>query len=259
MDNMIELIDVYKKLGDSQILAGMDLAVQRGETMVIIGRSGTGKSITLKHIVGLLEPDSGEVIVDGTDVAGADRKTLLKLRSKMGVLFQSGALIHWMSVRDNVALPLRELGGYTQRQVRAIVREKLDLVELRGAGNLTPDKISGGMKKRAALARAISRDPEIILYDEPTAGLDPVIARSINELIVDLQKKLGVTSVVVTHDMRSAYHIGDRIAMLHKGRIIQVGTPEQIRNTTDPVVRQFIEGESRGPLTDEAPRIAASG
>jgi len=249
---MIELIDVYKKLGSRQVLAGVDLHVRSGETMVIIGRSGTGKSIALKHIVGLMRPDSGEVIVDGINVGTADRKRLLKLRAKMGVLFQSGALIHWMTVAENVALPLRELGGYDEKQIRGIVREKLDLVELSGAGQLTPDKISGGMQKRAALARAIARNPEIILYDEPTTGLDPVIARAINDLIVGIQKKLGVTSVVVTHDMDSAYSIADRIAMLHAGRIIEIGTPEEIKNTGDPAVRQFIEGGISGPLTDEA-------
>jgi phospholipid/cholesterol/gamma-HCH transport system ATP-binding protein len=258
MDNVIEIIDVHKKLGANPVLVGMNLTVRRGETMVIIGRSGIGKSVTLKHIIGLLDPDSGRVIVDGIDVPGANRKTLLKLRSKMGVLFQGGALIHWMTVSENVALPLRELGGYTEEQIRATVREKLDLVELRGAGNLTPDKISGGMQKRAALARAISRDPEIILYDEPTAGLDPVIAHSINDLIVSLQKKLGVTAVVVTHDMSSAYQIADRIAMLHEGRIIQQGTPQEIRITTNPVVRQFIEGAPSGPLTDELPWTSTS-
>ncbi len=255
MDYVIELIDVYKKLGTTQVLAGVDLGIRRGETMVIIGRSGIGKSITLKHIVGLMTADAGKVIVDGVDVGACDRKGLLKLRLKMGVLFQSGALIHWMTVGENVALPLRELGGYDEKQVRAIVQEKLDLVELSGAENLTPDMISGGMQKRAALARAIARDPDIILYDEPTAGLDPVIAHAINALIISIQKKLGVTSVVVTHDMDSAYSIANRIAMLHAGKIIQVGTPEEIRNTTDPVVRQFIEGVITGPLTEKPPKV----
>ena len=258
MDYMVELIDVYKKLGLTQVLAGLDLHVRRGETMVIIGRSGIGKSIALKHIVGLMRPDSGKVIVNGINVAAADHKALLKLRSKMGVLFQSGALIHWMTVAENVALPLRELGGYDEKQVRATVREKLDLVELSGAGNLTPDKISGGMQKRAALARAIVRNPEIILYDEPTTGLDPVIAHAINELVVNIQKKLGVTSVVVTHDMNTAYYVADRIAMLHVGKITQVGTPEEIKNTKDPVVRQFIEGAISGPLANDTPEAVAS-
>jgi len=255
---MIQLIDVHKKLGATQVLAGVDLQVRRGETMVIIGRSGIGKSITLKHIIGLIRPDSGKVIVNGVDVGAADHRELLKLRAKMGVLFQSGALIHWMTVAENVALPLRELGGYDEKQIRTIVQEKLDLVELSGAGNLTPDKISGGMQKRAALARAIVRDPEIILYDEPTTGLDPVIAHAINDLIVNIQKKLGVTSVAVTHDMNSAYYIADRIAMLHLGKITQVGSPDDIKNTNDPVVRQFIEGKIRGPLAERTSRPAAT-
>ena len=251
MDNVIEFINVRKRLGPRQVLDGMDLRIRRGETMVIIGRSGIGKSVTLKHIVGLMRPDSGEVIVDGIDVGAANHATLLRLRSKMGVLFQSGALIHWLTVADNVALPLRELGGYTEKQIEAIVLEKLDLVDMRASAQLTPDKISGGMQKRAALARAIVRDPEIILYDEPTAGLDPVLANITTELITGIQKRLGVTSLVVTHDMQSAYVMADRIAMLHAGRVIQVGTPQEIRHSTDVAVRQFIEGRTDGPLTDD--------
>ncbi|HUS58332.1 MAG TPA: ABC transporter ATP-binding protein [Planctomycetota bacterium] len=252
MDYVIELVDVHKKLGRKQVLAGVNLQVSRGETMVIIGRSGTGKSVMLKHIIGLLAPDAGKVFVDGVNVLGGRREDLLKMRARMGVLFQSGALIHWMTVAENVALPLRELGGYEESQIRGIVEEKLDLVELRGSGNLTPDKISGGMQKRAALARAIVRDPEIILYDEPTAGLDPVTGKTIDELIVSIQRRLGVTSVVVTHDMDSAYGIADRIAMLHNGLIMQVGTPDEIRNSTEPAVRQFIEARTSGPLTDDS-------
>jgi len=253
MDSMIQLIDVHKQLGGKKVLDGLDLEVLRGETMVIIGRSGTGKSIMLRHIMGLMRPDSGQVIVDGVDVATASRRTLLSLRTKMGVLFQSGALIHWLTIGDNVALPLRELGGYDETQIRRIVKEKLDLVELRNAENLLPEQMSGGMQKRAALARAIVRDPEIILYDEPTSGLDPVIAHTIDELIRSIEQKLGVTSVVVTHDMESAYRIGDRIAMLHRGNIVQVGTPDEIKETDDPVVRQFIEGRTEGPLKEEIP------
>ena len=251
MDTVIEFIDVYKSLGKRKVLDGLNLQVRRGETMVIIGRSGIGKSVTLKHIVGLMKADSGKVMVDGTDMGTANHREILRLRSKMGVLFQSGALIHWLTVAENVALPLRELGGYDERQIQTIVREKLDMVDLRGASDLTPDQISGGMQKRAALARAIARDPEIILYDEPTAGLDPVIANITVELITDIQKRLGVTSVVVTHDMPSAYEMADRIAMLHAGKIIQIGSPADIKNTTDPAVKQFIEGHTSGPLNDD--------
>ena len=258
MDTLIEFIDVHKRLGKKKVLDGLNFQVRRGETMVIIGRSGTGKSVALKHIVGLMKPDRGKVMVDGTDMGAASRNEILRLRAKMGVLFQSGALIHWLTVAENVALPLRELGGYDERQIQSIVREKLDLVDLRGASDLTPEQISGGMQKRAALARAIARDPEIILYDEPTAGLDPVIAKITVELIASIQKRLGVTSVVVTHDMGSAYAVADRIAMLHGGKIIQMGTPDEIKNTTDPAVRQFIEGRTSGPLTDDADqRISA--
>jgi len=251
MDYVIELVDVHKQLGKKKVLAGLNLRIGRGETMVIIGRSGTGKSVMLKHIIGLMRPDSGKVIVDGLNVVDGRHNDLLKLRGRMGVLFQSGALIHWMTVAENVALPLRELGGYDEAQIRGIVEEKLDLVDLRGSENLTPDKISGGMQKRAALARAIVRDPEIILYDEPTAGLDPVTGKTIDELIVSIQRRLGVTSVVVTHDMDSAYAIADRIAMLHNGSVVQVGTPDEIKTSTEPAVRQFIEARTSGPLTDE--------
>jgi len=253
MDSMIKFIDVHKQLGERKVLDGLNIDVFRGETMVIIGRSGTGKSIMLRHIMGLMLPDSGHVIVDGVDVATASRRTLLTLRTKMGVLFQSGALIHWLTIGGNVALPLREVGGYDETQIRRIVKEKLDLVELPNAENLLPEQMSGGMQKRAALARAIVRDPEIILYDEPTSGLDPVIANTIDELIRSIEQKLGVTSVVVTHDMESAYRVGDRIAMLHRGSIIQVGTSSEIRETSDPVVRQFIEGKTEGPLKEEVP------
>ena len=253
MDPVIQLIDVHKSFGGRAILAGLDLEVQRGQTMVIIGRSGIGKSITLKHIIGLVRPDSGKVIVDRVDVGSANHKQLLELRSKMGVLFQSGALMHWLTVAENVALPLRELGGHSEGRIREIVEEKLALVELRGAEDLRPDQISGGMQKRAALARAIARGPEIMLYDEPTSGLDPVIAHATDELILSIQEKLGVTSVVVTHDMNSAYTIANRIAMLHEGSIEQEGTPDEIRNTANPVVRQFIHGLTKGPLTDTSP------
>jgi phospholipid/cholesterol/gamma-HCH transport system ATP-binding protein len=217
--------------------------------MVIIGRSGSGKSVTIKHMVGLLRPTRGTVLVDGTDVTALDKTGIFALRRKFGVLFQSGALINWLSVYDNVALPLREHTKLGADEIEKKTLEKLRLVELDEHGDKMPSDISGGMKKRAGLARAIVLDPEILLYDEPTSGLDPVLASRINRLIIDVKEKLGVTSVVVTHDMDSAYKIADRIAMLYEGRIVQVGTPDEIRKSNDPVVRQFVEGRIEGPMT----------
>ena len=248
---MIELIDLHKTLGGKKVLDGLTLNVERGETMVIIGRSGSGKSITFKHIVGLLKPDSGQVLVDGIDVVSANSTKLAEVRQRLGVLFQSGALINWLSVFDNVALPLRELSALTEEQIRHVVETKLSMVEMDHAGDLMPDSISGGMRKRAGLARSLVLSPEIMLYDEPTSGLDPVIANRINELIIDMQRRLNITSIVVTHDMQSAFMIADRIAMLFGGRIIQVGTPREIQSTRDPIVRQFIEGKTRGPVGEE--------
>jgi phospholipid/cholesterol/gamma-HCH transport system ATP-binding protein len=246
---MITLRDVHKQLAGQAVLNGVDLEIERGETMVIIGRSGSGKSVTIKHMVGLLRPTRGTVLVDGTDVTALDKTGIFALRRKFGVLFQSGALINWLSVYDNVALPLREHTKLGADEIEKKTLEKLRLVELDEHGDKMPSDISGGMKKRAGLARAIVLDPEILLYDEPTSGLDPVLASRINRLIIDVKEKLGVTSVVVTHDMDSAYKIADRIAMLYEGRIVQVGTPDEIRKSNDPVVRQFVEGRIEGPMT----------
>ncbi len=245
---MIKIQDLHKKLGDRVILNGMNLDIERGETMVIIGRSGSGKSVTLKHMVGLLTADSGMVMVDGVDVSRLDASGLFELRKKFGVLFQSGALINWLSVYDNVALPLREHTRLRPDEIDRIVNEKLGLLDMAEHADKMPSDLSGGMKKRAALARAIVLAPEILLYDEPTSGLDPIMAARINELIVDVKRKLAVTSIVVTHDMDSAYKVADRIAMLYEGRIIQVGTPDEIRSSRDPVVRQFVEGNAEGPI-----------
>jgi phospholipid/cholesterol/gamma-HCH transport system ATP-binding protein len=218
---------------------------------VIIGRSGSGKSVTLKHIVGLLFPDRGTVRVFGKEMARLSRDELLAIRLKIGYLFQSGALINWLRLEDNVALPLiTHRKRLKKREVRERVREKLEMVELGSAASKYPSEISGGMKKRAGLARAIILDPEIILYDEPTSGLDPVMASSINDLVINTRERLGVTQVVVTHDMESAFRIADRIAMLYEGRIVEEGTPEAIRTSTNPIVRQFITGSTSGPITN---------
>jgi phospholipid/cholesterol/gamma-HCH transport system ATP-binding protein len=246
---MIELAGVHKKLGGRRILQGVDLTVEQGETMVIIGRSGSGKSVTLKHMIGLMVPDSGTVRVDGTEWAHLDKQGVFDLRRKFGVLFQSGALLNWMTVFDNVALPLREHTDLPDEKIEEAVCQKLSLVDLQEHGGKTPADISGGMKKRAGLARAIVMDPEILLYDEPTSGLDPVLSSTINELINSVKKELGVTSVVVTHDMSSAYAIADRIAMLYEGEVIQVGTPDEIRDSDNEIVHQFVEGLTDGPIS----------
>jgi phospholipid/cholesterol/gamma-HCH transport system ATP-binding protein len=249
----IELCDLTKSLGGKVVLDGVSLAVQRGETLCIIGGSGAGKSVTLKHIVGLLRPDRGFVKIDGVDVTNSQNGHLAEARRKIGFLFQGAALLNSMNVFENVALPLREHESLREPEIKARVDRTLGLVGLSEAGEKFPAEISGGMKKRAGLARAIIREPQIILYDEPTAGLDPVIGSTINDLILDMQKKLGVTSVLVTHDMSSAFRVSNRIAMLLRGKIVKLGTPEEFKSSDDPVVRQFIYGESEGPLTKERP------
>jgi len=250
---MIELVNVYKAFGPKQVLNGLDLHVERGETFVIIGRNGIGKTVTFKHIMGLMKPESGQVLIEGHDITQMGEHDLIAVRDKFGMVFQGCALLNWLTVAQNVALPLRERTRMSRRDIDRVVAEKLELMSLQTAGHLYPAECSGGMKKRAAISRAIVRDPEIILYDEPTAGLDPIMATTVNELIIELRGKLHITSIVVTHDMASAYMIADRIGMLSGGKIIEIGTPDQIRNTTNPTVRQFIEGHTTGPLEAERP------
>lgn len=245
---MIELVNVSKKLDRRTVLDEISLNIEKGETFVIIGQSGAGKTTILRHIAGFFDPDLGDVFIGGEKMNGVSSRKRAKLRDRMGFLFQSGALINWLNVRDNVALPLVEHKLGTKSVIDNIVEEKLKLLQLSEDGDKMPSDISGGMKKRVGLARAIVRNPDIILYDEPTSGLDPVMSAKINDLIVRMQGELGVTSVVVTHDMDSAYYIADRIAMLYEGRIIECGTPEQIRSSDNPVVRQFIEGSLEGPI-----------
>ena len=244
----IEFGDVWKTLGRKEVLRGVTLSVGQGESLVIIGRSGTGKSVLLKHVVGLLHPDRGTVRVNGLDIAALAERELFELRETMGMLFQAGALFDSMTVGENVGLALREHTPMPEPQIEMVVKEKLTLVGLAATEPQRPSSLSGGMKKRAALARALAMNPKIMLYDEPTTGLDPITADVINRLIRRLHDRLGITSIAVTHDMRSAYHIADRIAMLHEGRIHAIGTPAEIQATKDPIVRQFIEGSSEGPL-----------
>jgi phospholipid/cholesterol/gamma-HCH transport system ATP-binding protein len=239
---MIELINVSKAFGPHKVLDRLNLTIRDGETMVIIGRSGGGKSVLLKHIIGLVRPDEGQVIVDGQEISKMEDKPLLKFRLKMGMLFQGAALFDSMTVGENVAFALSEHTVMSDDQIRSRVKECLALVGLKEIEHLKPAELSGGMKKRVSLARALAIQPTIILYDEPTTGVDPLMADTINRLIIQLHDKLKVTGVVVTHDMASAYKIADRIAMLHEGRILEVGTPAEIRATKNPTVRQFILG-----------------
>jgi phospholipid/cholesterol/gamma-HCH transport system ATP-binding protein len=248
---MIEVQGVHKSFGELQVLRGVDLTVEKGESMTVIGGSGSGKSVLLKHIIGLLHPDRGRVIVDGQVLNNLDEYGLNELRKKFGMLFQMAALFDSLSVWENVGFSLKQHTKLPDREIRKIATEKLALVGLKDVEDKMPSELSGGMKKRVGLARAICMDAEIILYDEPTTGLDPITADAINDLIVDLRKKLGVTSVAITHDMQSAYKISDRIAMLYKGEILEIGTPDQIRNTENPIVHQFITGSAVGPITAE--------
>lgn len=240
---MIILDDVHKAFGRNQVLRGFSLEVQEGETMVIIGFSGSGKSVAIKHIVGLLEPDAGRVYVDGLEVQKLSRQDLYKLRAKVGYVFQFAALFDSLTIAENVAMGLRKQGLLTAPEIDERVREALDLVDLEyDVGVRLPAELSGGMRKRVGIARAIALRPKYLLYDEPTTGLDPVTSAVIDNLMLRMQKQLGVTGIVITHDMRSAYTVGTRIAMLYEGRVQQVGTVDEIKATTDPVVRQFIEG-----------------
>jgi len=238
---VIRFENLHKAFGDKQVLAGLTLEVQDGETMVVIGYSGTGKSVALKHIVGLLDPDAGDVLVDGRAVSTLDRDALNALRREIGYVFQFAALFDSLTVAENVALGLRRR-GLDDDEIAERVPEALALVDLTGAGERYAAELSGGMRKRVGIARAIALRPRYILYDEPTTRLDPVTSAVIDRLIVRTRQHLGVTGVVVTHDMRSAYTVGDRIAMLYEGRIRQVGTVAEVQETDDPVVRQFIEG-----------------
>jgi len=247
---MIEIINLSKSFTSSEVLDNLNLIINSGEVIVIIGRSGCGKSVLLKHIIGLIKPDMGQVIVDGNDMTRLEEYELDKLRLSFGMLFQGSALFDSMTVGENVGFTLREHTDMSEEEIRKKVANSLELVGLKGIENLMPSELSGGMKKRVGLARAICNNPKIILYDEPTTGLDPIMADAINDLIIDLNSKLNVTSIVVTHDMVSAYKIADRIAMLYKGKIIEIGAPEEIKNTKDPIVKQFITGAAKGPITN---------
>jgi phospholipid/cholesterol/gamma-HCH transport system ATP-binding protein len=247
---MISVRSLTKKIGDQEILRGIDLDVAVGETLAIIGRSGGGKSVLLKHLIGLMQPNAGEIFIEGQNITGMGERQLAAIRQKVGILFQGAALFDSMTVAENIAFPLREAGERNLKTLRDRVREMLDVVELEGQEEKMPESLSGGMKKRVGLARSIIRRPKCVLYDEPTSGLDPVVSDSINRLIRRLQQRLGMTSVVVTHDMKSAFHVADHIAYLHEGVIYFYGTPWELQQTTDPMIQDFLLGRS-----EEASRV----
>lgn len=249
MSNILEVRDVHKWFGPRRILNGVNFEVREGETMVIMGGSGGGKSTLLRCLIGLLQPEQGSIRILGEDLVSAPEEKKDKIRTKFGMLFQGSALFNSLTVGENVALPLKEHTDLDPEIIRLIVKVKLELVGLTNFESLKPYQISGGMKKRVALARAIALDPKIVFYDEPGAGLDPITAGVIDKLILDLTKKLKMTSIVVTHELKSAFRIADRMIFLSKGKIIACGTPEEIQNSDNPFIKQFINGDLDGPVT----------
>jgi len=247
---MIEVIDLYKNFGGKKVLQGMNLTVDRGEIVVVIGQSGSGKSVLIKHMIGLIRPDSGEIIIDGVDICCLGEEDFHKLRRRFGMLFQGAALFDSLTVGQNVGFGIDRYTEMSLDEKSTIITESLAKVGLRGVEDLMPYELSGGMKKRVGLARAIAYRPEIILYDEPSTGIDPIRADAINDLIIQMKEDLGVTSVVITHDMVSAYKIADKIAMLYEGRIIEEGTPDEIKNSKNEIVQQFIHGKAQGPIKE---------
>ena len=245
---MIKIVDIHKSFGKQKVLDGVNLEIEEGKTTVIIGRSGGGKSVLLKHIIRLLKPDSGHVLVDGTDITKLNDKKLNEIRKKFGVLFQGAALFDSMTVGENVAFPLKEQTKMKDSEIRKIVADRLRAVGLTGVEEKMPSELSGGMRKRVGLARAIAMHPEIVLYDEPTTGLDPIMTEAIDNLIIDTQKKFNLTSIVISHDVKSIFKVGHKIAMLHEGKIVEYGTPEEIRESRNPVLVQFLSGSTEGPI-----------
>ena len=253
----IELRDIHKAFGPKKILRGLSLDVEEGETVSLVGFSGAGKSVTLKHINGLLKPDQGTVFVDGLEVPRLPRDQLYRLRLDIGYVFQFAALFDSMTVAENIRMGLVKKGGLSEQEMQARTAESLKLVDLTGFENRFPAELSGGQRKRAGLARAVAYRPKYLLYDEPTSGLDPVTTTVIDRLIMRMKEELGVTSLVITHDMKSAYTVSDRIAMLYEGRVVQVGTPDEIRASDNDIVRSFVEGraelahDAETPLPDD--------
>ena len=240
--------DVHKSFGENVVLDGINLAVHEAETIVVIGRSGCGKSVFLKHIIGLMKPDSGTIVVDGRDITEMKRRELNDIRRKFGMVFQGAALFDSLTVGENVGFFLYEYSDLSPEEIADVVEQKLRLVGLENISVMNPAELSGGMKKRVSLARALAHDPKIVLYDEPTTGLDPIMADVINDLIIKMDEELDVTSIVVTHDLASAYKIADRIAMMYGGKIIALGAPDEIKESHDEYVQQFINGSAQGPI-----------
>jgi len=245
---MIKIVDLHKSFGPKKVLDGVFLEVECGKTMVVIGQSGSGKSVLLKHLMGILKPDSGEIYIDGQEITRLREDDLLRVTRRFGMLFQSAALFDSLSVGQNVSFGLERYTDHSSEEIREIVRDSLAKVGLHGVENLMPYELSGGMRKRVGLARAVAYRPEIILYDEPSTGIDPIRADAINDLIIQMKNELSVTSVIITHDMVSSYKVADRIAMLYEGKIVEEGTVEEIRNSKNQVVQQFIHGRSEGPI-----------
>ena len=245
---MINLVDIHKSFGNNVVLNGLNLFIEVGKVTVIIGQSGGGKSVLLKHMIGLIRPDKGKVEIDGQDITAFNERQLNEIRKRFGMLFQEAALFDSMTVGQNVAFPLIEHTKLPKSEIREIVSEKLADVGLRGVEDKMPSELSGGMKKRVGLARAIALEPEIILFDEPTTGLDPIMADAIDQLIVDIQSRLSVTCVVISHDITGTFKIAHKIAMLYQGKIIEYGAPEEIKNGRNPILKQFLEGNMEGPI-----------
>ncbi len=244
----LRVVNLYKSFGEKHVLKGCDLEVREGENMVVIGGSGSGKTVLIKSVIGLIQPDKGKVYVDGLEMTSLNERQLNQMRKKFGMLFQGGALFDSLKIWENVGFGLRQHTRLSEKEIRRIASEKLRLLGLSDIEDLMPAELSGGMKKRVSLARATAMEPEILLYDEPTTGIDPMMADAINELIIQMRERLKVTSIAITHDMTSAYKIADRIAMLYQGKIIEVGTPEEMKRSPNPLVQQFIQGKSEGPI-----------
>ena len=248
MDSVVELRDVHKAFGEKKVLEGVTLDITKGEVFYIIGKSGSGKSVILKHITRLMEPDAGEIFLFGKALSEQDENSMNDIRLKMGVLFQMSALFDSMTVFDNVAFSLRRFTDKTPEEIEELVYEKLKLVGLSGIEQAKPADLSGGMQKRVGLARAIALGPQVVLYDEPTTGVDPILASAVDDLILSLNKELGVTSIVISHDMTSVFRTADRIAMLYEGNFLKVGSPDDFKESSDPVIRQFLAGSANGPM-----------
>ena len=245
---MIRIVDLYKSFGGNEVLRGVNLQLMQGETLVIIGQSGCGKSVLLKHVIGLLKPDRGKIYVDGVDITVLDDDELHKITRRFGMLFQGTALFDSLNVGENVSFGLERYTNYSKEKIQELVKENLARVGLRRIEHLMPFELSGGMRKRVGLARAIAYNPDIILYDEPSTGIDPIRADAINDLIIRMKNEMQASELIITHDMVSAYKVADRIGMLYEGKIIEMGTPEEIRNSKNPVVQQFIHGSADGPI-----------